>query len=350
MIQLKENPFGRGFVWPLSVAPMMDWTDRHYRYFMRHITRHTLLYTEMKTTGAVLHGDREKILGFSEFEKPLALQLGGDNPADMAESARIAENLGYDEVNINVGCPSDRVQRGNFGACLMATPHVVADCVEAMRDAVSIPVTVKCRIGIDDLPEYEDLFNFSQQVLEAGADRLTVHARIAILAGLSPKENRTVPPLRYEDVYRLKQAFPQHIVEINGGIKTMDDVAVHLQSTDGVMIGRAAYENPYIFSEADQRFFGDNRIQMTRREIVEAMMPYIESVMDNGYYPNSVTRHMLGLFAFQPGNRAFRRYISENVYKPGTPATIIRDALQGVPDHVLDARLTASPEAMPASR
>ncbi|MCK6623063.1 MAG: tRNA dihydrouridine(20/20a) synthase DusA [Calditrichaceae bacterium] len=328
----------RGRLWPVSVAPMMDWTDRHYRYFMRRITRHTLLYTEMKTTGAVLFGERERILGFSPAEKPLALQLGGDDPAELAECAGIAEEMGYDEVNLNVGCPSGRVQRGNFGACLMAEPGLVASCLKAMRGAVSIPVTVKHRIGIDGLEDYEDLKRFVGVVAASGCDRFIVHARIALLQGLNPKENRTVPPLRYEEVYRLKEDFPGLAIEINGGIKSLEETFAHLNRADGVMIGRAAYENPYLFATVDSLFYEDQRQPPTRREIVEAMIPYLEEQIRAGVFPRHVTRHMLGLFHGRPGAGFWKRCLSENAHKPETTAAILLDAAGGIPAEVLDER------------
>lgn len=323
---------------PLSVAPMMDWTDRHYRYFMRLITKRTLLYTEMVTTGAILHGDRDRLLGFSPEERPLALQLGGDNPRDLAECARIAEAWGYDEVNLNVGCPSDRVQSGNFGACLMAEPETVARGVEAMRQAVTLPVTVKHRIGIDEIDRYDDTARFVRIVSDAGADRFSVHARKAWLKGLSPKENRTVPPLRYDDVYRLKREFPQLQIEINGGIKTLGAVETHLAHVDGVMIGRAAYETPYLFATVDQRFFGADTLPPTRREVALGLVPYIEACAARDIYPKHITRHVLGLFTGQPGARAWRRHLSENAYKPGVDASLMTDALAKVPAEVLGAR------------
>lgn len=328
----------RGRLWPVSVAPMMDWTDRHYRYFMRRITRHTLLYTEMKTSGAVLFGERERILGFSPAEKPLALQLGGDNPAELAECARIAEDLGYDEVNLNVGCPSGRVQRGNFGACLMAEPGRVASCLEAMRRAVSIPVTVKHRIGIDGLEDYEDLKRFVGVVAASGCDRFIVHARVALLQGLNPKENRAVPPLRYEEVYRLKADFPALAIEINGGIKSLEEALAHLERVDGVMIGRAAYENPFLFAAVDSRFYEDHRQAPTRREIVEAMIPYLKEQIRRGVFPRHVTRHLLGLFHGRPGANFWKRYLSENAHKPETTTAILHDAIRGIPAEVLDER------------
>lgn len=329
----------RGKTLPLSVAPMMDCSDRHFRYFMRLITRHTLLYTEMKRSGAVIFGDRERILGFSEMEKPLSLQVGGDDPRELAACARIAEDCGYDEININVGCPSERVQKGNFGACLMAQPERVADCVDAMRAEVKIPVTVKHRIGIDNIDRYEDMARFVEIVAESGCDRFSVHARIAWLKGLNPKENRNIPPLRYDDVYRLKKDYPHLPIEINGGITSMAATAEHLQHVDAVMIGRAAYENPYIFATGDQQFFGADYPPVSRREVIDGMVEYIERLrIERDLYPANITRHILGLFAFQPGTRHWRRYISENAYKPGTTGEIIRKASRAISAEVLDER------------
>ncbi len=328
----------------LSVAPMMEWTDRHYRFFMRLITRRTLLYTEMVTAQAILNGDKQRLLGFSPEEHPLALQLGGDDPGDLAESARIGVDYGYDEIDLNVGCPSDRVQSGRFGACLMARPETVARCVEAMREAVSIPVTVKHRIGIDGRESYEEMADFVRIVADAGCDRFIVHARIAILQGLSPAENRTVPPLRYEDVYRLKREFPHLSIEINGGIRTLPDAQAHLEQCDGVMIGRAAYENPFIFAGADKMFFESEGPGLTRREIVERMIPYMdEQVARNERMRlTALSRHLIGLFAGEPGSRRWRRHISENAHRPGKTAAILREAMAGLPDHVLDARPDAA--------
>lgn len=269
-------------VYPLSIAPMMDRTDRHYRYFMRQITRRTLLYTEMVTTAAILHGDQEQLLGFSPEEKPLVLQLGGDNPNHLATCAKIAEDIGYDQVNLNVGCPSDRVQNGNFGACLMAQPELVAKAVEAMQKVVNIPVTIKHRIGIDDQDKYEDMANFVRIVANAGCQHFSVHARKAWLQGLSPKENRTIPPLRYEEVHRLKQEFPQLFIEINGGFKTLTEVKDQLQFVDAVMIGRAAYDHPYLFATADQEIYGEKTPPLTRQEVIEAMYPYLEYWLQKG--------------------------------------------------------------------
>ncbi len=317
---------------PLSIAPMMDRTDRHYRYFMRQITRRTLLYTEMVTSAAIVHGDKEHLLGFSEEEKPLSLQVGGDNPADLAECARIAEGMGYDEINLNVGCPSSRVQSGNFGACLMAQPQQVADCVAAMIDATKIPVTVKHRIGVDDLDSYEDMVNFVNVVSGAGCDRFTVHARKAWLEGLSPKENRDVPPLRYDDVHRLKQDFPHLFIEINGGFKTLAQVQQHLQSVDAVMVGRAAYDNPYIFATVDKEFYTESAPFFNRHEVVQNMYDYIDKWAAKGLKLNKITRHMLQLFAGKPGSRAWKQHITENSCRFGVGSEVVREALAKVPE------------------
>jgi tRNA-dihydrouridine synthase A len=312
---------------PLSVAPMMDWTDRNCRFFHRQISRHTLLYTEMLTTGAVIHGDRERLLGFSPAEHPVALQLGGSEPEKLAEAARIGEQWGYDEINLNCGCPSDRVQSGRFGACLMAEPQLVARLVGAMREAVRIPVTVKSRIAIDELEEWSTLESFVRQVSAAGCTRFIVHARKAWLQGLSPKENRDIPPLRYELVHRLKAEFPHLDISINGGIRTLDAAAEHLRQVDGVMIGRAAYENPYLLAEADRRFFGGTEAPRERHAVVEAMLPYIEERLSQGAPLSAMTRHMLGLFQGLPGARAWRRHLSENVHKPGAGPELVSAAL-----------------------
>jgi tRNA-dihydrouridine synthase A len=314
----------------LSVAPMMDRTDRHFRYFMRQITRRTLLYTEMITTAAIVHGDRDKLLGFSEEEKPLSLQLGGDNPSELAECAKIAEDWGYDEINLNVGCPSSRVQDGHFGACLMGQPELVAKAVTTMQKSVTIPVTVKHRIGIDDRDRYEDMANFVKIVSEAGCKRFSVHARKAWLQGLSPKENRDIPPLRYEDVHRLKREFPHLFVEINGGITTLEQVREQLKFTDAVMIGRAAYDNPYLFATVDRDFYSDNSIVPTRHEVAKAMLPYIEYWRSKGWKLNVISRHMLELFAGKPGTKAWKRYISENAYLEGAGFEVIENALAKV--------------------
>ncbi len=333
---------------PLSLAPMMDWTDRHYRFFMRQITKRTLLYTEMVTTGAILFGDKKRHLDFSPEELPLALQLGGDSPSALAECAKIGEDWGYSEVNLNVGCPSSRVQNGNFGACLMAQPELVAECIAAMKNTVKIPVTVKHRIGIDDIDCYEDMANFVTVVSRAGADRFSVHARKAWLKGLSPKENRTIPPLRYDDVYKLKQEFPNLIIEINGGIISLGEAHQHLNFVDGVMIGRAAYENPYLFAAVDREFYpiGESKgLQPlvasgspTRREVLEQMLPYIEHWTSQDTYLKHISRHMLGLFAGNPGAKAWKRYLSENAHKSDAGVKTILAAMKQVPDEVLDER------------
>ncbi|MGB3536149.1 MAG: tRNA dihydrouridine(20/20a) synthase DusA [Microcoleaceae cyanobacterium] len=326
------NPTSTTAVIPLSVAPMMDRTDRHFRYFMRQITRRTLLYTEMVTTDAILHGNRDKLLGFSAVEKPLVLQVGGDGQTELATVSRIAEDWGYDEINLNVGCPSSRVQEGHFGACLMAQPQRVAEAIQVMQQAVKIPVTVKHRIGIDDRDRYEDLVNFIKIVSEqGGCRRFSVHARKAWLKGLSPKENRTVPPLRYADVHRLKQDFPHLLIEINGGFTDLSQVQQQLQQVDAVMIGRAAYDNPYLFAIADQEIFGEQTIPPTRHQVVEAMYPYIEDCLSRGLRLNSITRHILQLFAFQPGTKAWKRHISENVYRPGAGVEVLQQALAKIP-------------------
>jgi len=318
-------------VHPLSVAPMMDRTDRHFRYFMRQIARRPLLYTEMVTSAAILHGDREKLLGFSPAEKPLALQVGGDSPKDLAICARVAEEWGYDEVNLNVGCPSSRVQSGNFGACLMAEPRRVADAIAAMRDATALPVTVKHRIGIDDRDRYEDMASFVRTVSETGCRRFTVHARKAWLQGLSPKENRNVPPLRYGDVYRLKQEFPHLIIEINGGFTTLEQVKQQLEKVDAVMIGRAAYDNPYLFAMSDREIYGEITTPPTRHQVIEQMLPYIEDWTSRGGRLNSITRHILQLFAGQPGTKAWKRYLSENAHRDGAGVEVVEAALKQVP-------------------
>ncbi|MDJ0689556.1 MAG: tRNA dihydrouridine(20/20a) synthase DusA [Xenococcaceae cyanobacterium MO_188.B32] len=316
---------------PLSVAPMMERTDRHFRYLMRKITRYTLLYTEMITTQAIVHGDRHKLLDFSPEEKPLVLQLGGDKPQELAECAQIAQDWGYDEVNLNIGCPSPRVQNGNFGACLMTQPELVARAVTKMQQAVTIPVTVKHRIGVDDRDRYEDMVEFVRIVAEAGCKRFTVHARKAWLQGLSPKENRNIPPLRYEDIYRLKQDFPHLFIEINGGIKTLEQIQHHLNHVDGVMIGRAAYDNPYLFATVDRDIYNQPVKPPTRHQIVEAMFPYIDYWVGKGVKLHSISRHMLQLFAGQPGTKAWKRHISENAHLHHADSLIISNALAKIP-------------------
>jgi tRNA-dihydrouridine synthase A len=321
----------------ISIAPMMDWTDRHYRCFMRQITKQTLLYTEMVTTGAIIYGNKNRHLDFSREELPLVLQLGGDDPKALAECARIAEQWGYSGLNLNVGCPSERVQNGNFGACLMTTPEVVARAVESMMQATPLPVSVKHRIGVDQLDRYEDMANFVQVVSGAGIKHFIVHARKAWLKGLSPKENRTIPPLRYAEVYRLKEEFQHLYIEINGGITTLEQAQEHLKHVDGVMIGRAAYDNPYLFATVDQQFYRETSIP-TRREILENMFPYIEYWTSQDVYLKHITRHMLGLFAGQPGARAWKRYLSDHAHQSDASVHTVIQAMQQVPDSVLDER------------
>lgn len=316
------------FAHRLSLAPMLDWTDRDFRYLCRLISKHSLLYSEMVTTGALLHGDQRRFLDHDAAEYPLALQLGGSDPADLAKCARLAEQAGYQEINLNVGCPSDRVQNGRFGACLMAEPQLVANCVSAMKAAVAIPVTVKTRLGIDDQDSYAFLLEFVEASYAAGVDALILHARKAWLSGLSPKENRDVPPLDYARVYQIKQDFPALHVDINGGIGSIDEVQRHLQYLDGVMVGRAIYQQPYLLAEADKQIFNDNYYVPGQHEIVELMLPYIERRMQQGRPLKSITRHMLGLFQGKAGARRWRRHLSENAHLPGAGINVIRDALK----------------------
>jgi len=294
----------------ISVAPMMGWTDRHARYFLRLISKHTLLYTEMVTTGAILNGPRERLLQYHPAEHPLVLQLGGSDPGELAECSCIAEDLGFEEVNLNVGCPSDRVLSGKFGACLMAKPELVAECVHAMKSAVNLPVTVKCRTGIDDMEHYSDLSRFVTTVAESGCDTFIVHARKAWLQGLSPKQNREIPPLKYEYVHQLKKERPDLSIVINGGIRSLDEVADQLQYTDGVMLGREAYHNPYLMAQVDQRFYGDAETIKTRHEVLEQLVEYINMEISCGTRLHSITRHIHGLFLGLPGARAWRRSLS----------------------------------------
>ncbi|SDS01903.1 tRNA-U16,U17-dihydrouridine synthase [Halopseudomonas litoralis] len=302
-----------------SVAPMMDWTDAHYRYFARLISRHALLYTEMVTTGAVLHGDRSRLLGYSAGEQPLALQLGGSNVQELAECAQLAEQAGFAEVNLNVGCPSDRVQNNLIGACLMGHPALVADGVKAMLDSCSLPVTVKHRIGINGRDSYGELCDFVGQVQEAGCDTFIVHARIAILEGLSPKENRDIPPLRYEVVHQLKADFPQLEIILNGGLTDLDAMQQHLQILDGVMVGREAYHNPYLMVEVDRRFYADETPVLSRIQVLEALRPYIVAHIEQGGVMHHITRHILGLFQGLPGARYFRRQLSTEIHRTDQP-------------------------------
>lgn len=310
---------------------MMDYTDRHFRYFLRLLSKHTLLYTEMITTGAIIHGNRDKLLGYDQSEHPLALQLGGSNPEELAQCAKIAEEWGYDEVNLNVGCPSDRVQSGMFGLCLMAKPQLVADCVKAMKDQVSIPVTVKTRIGYDHNDSYQELSAFIQTLINAKVDQVIIHARKGWLKGLSPKENREIPPLQYDVVYRVKQDFPTLNIGINGGILSLEHAKVHLEQVDHVMIGRAAYHNPYILAEVDSLFHGAAKPASSRHEIIQAFLPYVEQQLAQGERIQSLTRHILGLFHGEANARLWRRMLSDTAYlkqHPGTDA--IENALSAV--------------------
>jgi len=307
---------------------MMDWTDRHCRVFHRLLSRRARLYTEMLTTGAVIHGERQRLLGFDASEHPVALQLGGSNARDLAESARIGEGFGYDEINLNVGCPSDRVKDGRFGACLMAEPQLVAEGVAAMKQAVKIPVTVKCRIGIDAQDPEIALDALARAVIAAGADALVVHARKAWLNGLSPKENRDIPPLDYDRVYRLKAALPHVPIVINGGIATIADAKAHLDHVDGAMLGRAAYQEPWRLLSVDPEFFGEAAQHATMHDAIEALVPYIERELSLGTRLHSITRHLVGAFHGVPGARAFRRYLAEVCTKPGAGTDSLRDALR----------------------
>ncbi|MDH3559988.1 MAG: tRNA dihydrouridine(20/20a) synthase DusA [Gammaproteobacteria bacterium] len=312
------------------IAPMMEWTDRHCRYFLRQSSHHCLLYTEMMTTAALLHGNPGRLLQFDPAEHPVALQLGGSQPDELAEAARIGEAHGYDEINLNLGCPSDRVQFGRFGACLMAEPERVATCITAMRRAVALPVSVKTRIGIDAQDSYEHLYRFVDRLAQAGCSTFIVHARKAILTGLSPKENRNIPELKYDYVYRLKQDFPVLEIILNGGVSNLDDATAQLGHVDGIMLGREAYHNPYLLAEVDGRFFNDNHPLPTRAGIVQRMLPYIERELQAGAELKHITRHMLGLFQGVPGARAWRRHLSHHGPRAGAGTEVILAALEAV--------------------
>jgi tRNA-dihydrouridine synthase A len=309
----------------VCVAPMMDWTDRHCRYFHRLLSPRARLYTEMVTSAALVRGKQLRLLEHSQQEHPVALQLGGSDPQELAQAARFGAETGYDEINLNVGCPSDRVQAGRFGACLMLEPALVGDCVKAMRDAVSVPVTVKCRIGVDDQDDYAGLQHFTETMLEAGVEVLTVHARKAWLQGLSPKENREIPPLDYQRVYRLKREFPQLVVVINGGITTVAEVQQHLTQLDGVMLGRAAYHDPYLLAQVEAALHGEPLPQ--RDDVLRRMRPYVEAELARGTALKHISRHLLGLYQGEPGARAFRRTISEGAHLPGAGWGLIEEAL-----------------------
>jgi tRNA-dihydrouridine synthase A len=312
------------------IAPMMEWTDRHCRVFHRQLSRHALLYTEMVTAPAIIHGKRDRLLGFDPAEHPVALQLGGSDPAELGQAAKIGADYGYDEINLNVGCPSDRVQAGRFGACLMAEPELVAECVGAMRAAVSVPVTVKCRIGIDDQDSEADFSRFIETVAAAGCATFIVHARKAWLGGLSPKQNRDVPPLDHDRVYRLKAARPDLTIIINGGIAALDEADKHLKHVDGVMVGRAAYQSPWLLADVDRRHYSASIPRKDLRDAVEAMMPYIAEQLARGHRLHSITRHMVGLFQGVPGARAWRRTLSDAGARPGAGLELLHEALDCV--------------------
>jgi tRNA-dihydrouridine synthase A len=335
-----NNTPGRGGMLDrrLSIAPMLDWTDRHYRLFARKISRHTLLYSEMVTTGAILHGDQERHLGFSAEEHPIALQLGGSDPNELAQCARIGQRWGYDEINLNVGCPSDKVQSGMFGACLMKSPKIVGDCLAAMIDATDLPVTIKHRIGVDDQDSYQQLVDFVGSLAERGCEVFIVHARKAWLHGLSPKENREVPPLRYEMVKSLKQQFPHLQIILNGGIQTLEQAQQWIGPLDGVMIGRAAYHEPWLLHQADQRIFGKPNPAQTRKEAAQAMLPHLQQLHAAGQPINRITRHMLGLYHACPGARKWRRTLGEGACRKGTGPEVLLQALQEVEEAAKTAR------------
>lgn len=307
---------------------MLDWTDRHQRRFMRCITKHAVLYTEMITTGAIIHGGQERHLAYNNEEHPVAIQLGGSDPKDLAHCAKVCEEYGYDEINLNVGCPSDRVQNGRFGACLMAEPELVADCMAAMKQVVNIPVTVKTRIGIDELDSYDHLCHFIDTVKQSGTETFIIHARKAWLSGLSPKQNREVPPLRYDIAYQVKKDFPELEIILNGGVTTLEQSTNHMEQLDGVMIGREAYHNPYFLSAVDNGFYGQDFDIPTRIAIAEEYCGYVQQQLDQDVYLGHMTRHILGLFFAQPKGKLWRRHLSENAYKKGAGLEVIQEALE----------------------
>ena len=314
------------------VAPMMDWTDRHYRYFARLISKETVLYTEMVTTGALIYGDKKRHLQYSLEEHPVALQLGGSNPDELATCAALAEEYGYKEVNLNVGCPSDRVQNNMIGACLMAHADLVKSCLSAMSDTCSLPITIKHRIGIDELDSYQFLSDFVGTVKESGCNTFIVHARKAHLQGLSPKQNREVPPLIYDYVYALKKDFPTSEIIINGGIKTIEDSLGHLQYVDGVMVGREAYQNPWLLADVDAMIYAKKTNSLTRHDVIRQLYPYIEDQLSKGQKLSYITRHILGIFSGRPGGKRFRRYLSENTHKENANISTLEEALLCVPE------------------
>lgn len=328
----------------ICVAPMLDWTDRYCRYFLRLISQHSLLYTEMITTGALLHGDTNHHLSYDEAEHPVALQLGGSDPRALAACAKIAAQFGYDEINLNCGCPSDRVQKGRFGACLMKEPALVAQCIAAMKDAVDIPVTLKHRIGVDNQTSHAQLEDFVGINKEAGCAAFIVHARNALLQGLSPKDNRTIPPLIYNSVYRLKNSFPDSEFIINGGINNIEQITSHLQQVDGVMLGREAYHNPYLLAEMDILFFAHTEPAKTRLEILENFLPFAECALASGAQLHHLSRHILGLFHGQPGARKFRRLISEKAHQNNASIEVLVEGLDMMSNYCTDR-----PETEPTS-
>lgn len=320
----------RNFRHKISVAPMMAWTDSHERFFLRLISRKVLLFTEMITTGAIIHGDRERLLWFNPIELPLVLQLGGSEPHDMAECARMAADRGFSEVNINVGCPSDKVRSGRFGACLMLEPNRVRKCVEKMMAVADLPISIKSRIGVDDRDSYDDLFSFVKEVAKSGCGKFIVHARKALLSGLSPKENREIPPLRYEFVHRLKDDFPDLEIIINGGIRDLNEVVAQLALVDGVMLGREAYQNPYLLADIDSQFYGIKTPKKTREEIIYQFLPYVRSQVATGVPLPRIVRHVLGLYKNQPGARGWRKCLSEDVRLPGASVTVVEQAIASI--------------------
>lgn len=330
------------------MAPMLDWTDRYCRYFLRLISQHCVLYSEMITTGALLHGDTDYHLAFDEAEHPVALQLGGSDPKALAASAKIAAQYGYDEINLNCGCPSDRVQKGRFGACLMKEPTLVAQCISAMKDAVAIPVTLKHRIGVDNQTSHDELEDFVGITKEAGCDTFIVHARNALLEGLSPKDNRNVPPLNYDAVYQLKRSFPSSEFIINGGINEIAQIKNHLQQVDGVMLGREAYHNPYLLAEMDKLFYGQTEPASSRLEILENFLPFAERALNKGARLHYLSRHILGLFHGQPGARKFRRLISEKAHLDNSGIEVLLEALNMMSDYYTAPPTVGNPQSAPA--
>lgn len=315
----------------LCIAPMIDWTDRHYRYLMRLITKKTMLYTEMITANAIIHGPRARLLQYSPEENPLTLQLGGNKPDDLIFCAKLAEDLGYSEINLNVGCPSDRVSRGDFGLSLMYKPELVAECVNTLKQAVNIPISVKCRIGVDDKDSFEELVYFIQGIIDAKADFICIHARKGWLNGLSPKENRTIPPLQYDTVYQIKKLFPKQLMGINGGITTLDDINQHLQYVDSVMIGREAYHNPMLFKDVDHVFYNEKSHELTPFDVAERLIPYIEEELKAPDRKlNHITRHTLNLFNGYPNARLYRRFLSEHATHPEAGVHTFKEALSYV--------------------